>query len=132
MLTRRAPDGPFMEDDAMMSLLLGPIGTTMAIGREKRIRTTTIADGSIAVDVLRSPHGSTRYLASIDERAVAVLQVVSMDGRHASVANVLTVSEHRRRGIASMLLAEARGDFATVVHSDMLSKSGRGFAEATR
>jgi hypothetical protein len=33
-----------VEDDALMGLLLGPIGTTMAIGREKRVRTTTIAD----------------------------------------------------------------------------------------
>lgn len=113
-----------------MDPFLLPAGRCPAVGAETTVRTFTGADG-IVVIVLSSPHGSTRYLASQDGSNVAVLQVVSRDGRHARIANAFTVPGMRRRGIARMLLEAARTDFEEVLHSDDLSDFGRAFAKGT-
>lgn len=113
-----------------MDPFLLPAGSCPAIGAETTLRTFVGAEG-VVVTVLSSPHGSTRYLASVGDAPVSVLQVVSRDGQHARIANAFTVQERRRTGLASMLLAAARTDFVEVVHSDDLSDHGRAFAAAT-
>jgi len=113
-----------------MDPFLLPAGSCPAIGAERTVRAFASADG-VVVAVLASPHGSTRYLAAIDDVPVSVLQVVSRDGRHARIANAFTVHERRRKGLARMLLAAARTDFVEILHSEDLSDHGRAFAKAT-
>lgn len=107
-----------------------PSGLCPAVGAEKTVRTFSTPD-DVLVTVLASPHGSTRYLATVVDAPVSVLQVVSRDGRNARIANAFTVKERRRTGLARMLLVAARADFDVVLHSDDLSDYGRIFAEAT-
>lgn len=124
-----SPDEP--EDDGIgIRPFLGPAGGVAAIGPEKTDSAVRI-EGGCTIATMRSRHGSIRYVASIDGTPVSMLQVVSRDGVHASIANVFTERPHRRRGIARMLLGIARTDFESVVHSDMLSYAGRAFAQAT-
>lgn len=125
---RTTPDPE--DDDVGMRPLLGPVGSVAAIGHEVTVSTRRPRP-DVEIRTMRSPHGSTRYLASIDGNPVSVLQVVSRDGVAASVANVFTARNHRMVGLARMLLDTARSDFARVVHSDMLSEDGRAFAAAT-
>jgi GNAT superfamily N-acetyltransferase len=65
----------------------------------------------------KSPHGSTRYVYYANGQALSVLQVVSRDGKSASVANVYTAPEARRQGIAATLLRRAEKDFRFVTHA---------------
>lgn len=77
------------------------------------------------------PFGSTRYLYSTDGTIAAGLQVVSQNGRDATVANVYTRPEFRRRGLARRLLERARRDFSNVRHADEddLSEAGRAWRD---
>jgi ribosomal protein S18 acetylase RimI-like enzyme len=78
-----------------------------------------------------SPHGSTRYVAYVGGQPAAALQVVSRDGKRASIANVFTAPEFRRRGIAAKLLARARRDFEVVEHAaeGHISEAGKAWRE---
>lgn len=71
----------------------------------------------------QSPHGSTRYLMFVHGQAVAVLQVVSRDGKSASVANVYTDLSHRRKGLAEKLFRRAEKDFEFVGHASESNRS---------
>ena len=113
-----------------LGVFFGPPGSVRAIGPERIVRSSSKTAAPDLV-VMTSREGSTRYLAHRDGLPVAVLQVVSADGVHARIANAYVVPDRRRTGLASMLLAEARRDFAEVLHSDMLSGDGRAFADAT-
>lgn len=115
--------------DAMLATLLGPMGTVVAIGPERDIGRVTLGD--VTVTTLRSTEGSTRYLAALGGEVLSVLQVVSRDGRLATIANAYTVPSHRRTGLAATLLAVARSDFDSVSHSADLSEDGAAFAAAT-
>lgn len=112
-----------MFDD--LSMYLGPKGKVPGIGPE-RGPARVPQQGIVR---FRSPHGSSRYLAFRGGEPVSVLQIVSFDGEHAQIANVYTVPEFRRRGLAEQLLARARKDFASVEHSKHLSESGRLWKE---
>lgn len=81
----------------------------------------------------RSPHGSTRYVWYVDAKPVSALQVVSQDGKLATIANVYTEPSHRRMGFAKILLDAARKDFKQVKHASdsNLSPSGRAWRDAT-
>lgn len=112
-----AADGERGPADPLQALLAPP-GENPTIGPETGEAT---ADGIVRLD---SPHGSTRYLLYVSCEPVSGLQVVSRDGRHATIANVFTVPAHRRQGLAAMLLATAKHDFETVTHSTALSREG--------
>lgn len=116
--------------DAFWIALLGEPGHVPAIGRETAFRDRTAAPG-VRIVACRSREGSTRYVVHVGGAPTAVLQVVSRDGAAATIANAYTVPAHRRRGLASLLLAEARADFASVAHSPDLSPEGVAFATAT-
>ncbi len=94
--------------DPLAATILPPNDKRTGIGTEKCLRIR----GSICR--CRSPHGSTRYLRYEDGEIVAGLQVVSRDGKEAMIANVYTRPEHRGRGLASTLVAQARRDFRVV------------------
>ena len=56
------------------------------------------------------------------------LQVVSRDGKSASIANVYTDPAHRKQGYAKKLLLRARKDFRSVVHASEGNISDEGKA----
>jgi GNAT superfamily N-acetyltransferase len=111
-------------NEPALALLLAPRGKAAAIGEEKG---NTVEDG---ISRYTSPHGSTRYLFRIKGVAVSVLQLVSRDGKNATIANVYTLPEHRRQGLATLLLARAKKDFAQVTHSTSLTPDGAAWSEA--
>jgi len=73
-----------------------------------------------------SPHGSTRYVAYVEGKAVSALQVVSKDKKTAIIANVFTTPDARRQGWASRLLEAARHDFKVVRHAEEEDMSEEG------
>ena len=111
--------------DEYLRVYLAPRGQCPGVGPER---------GSARLEGIAkyvSPHGSVRYVLYAHGSAVAVVQLVTMDGRTAKVANAYVVPELRRRKLASLLLKRARQDFRVIEHSTHLSESGRGFAKAT-
>ena len=99
-------------------------GLAPGIGPEKGTRPKT----GNGIARYKSPHGSSRYVAYVNGRAVSVLQVVSRDGKHAQVANVYTAPDHRREGWAATLLKRAEKDFRTVSHASEYNISTEGKA----
>jgi GNAT superfamily N-acetyltransferase len=118
-----AGSGGTMMLDADLSMYLTPKGKVPTIGPETGRK---VANG-IARYV--SPHGSVRYVSYVEGQPVSVLQVVSMDGKTAKVANVFTEIEYRRKGLAAKLMKRARKDFAKVEHSEHLTASGAKWAK---
>ena len=112
-----------MYDD--LSGYLAPKGRAPGIGPERG--PSRMPENGIVL--FRSTHGSWRYLLFQDGQPVSVLQIVSRDGKHGQIANVFTVSEWRRRGLAELLLQRAHEDFEVIVHSTYLSGSGRRWKE---
>lgn len=107
-----------------LSVYLGPPGSIPGIGAEEGKPPA----GGNGVAKYTSPHGSYRYVAYAATRPVSVLQVVSRDGKTATIANVFTAPEARRKGWASNLLRRARRDFHTVHHADDKHISAEGKA----
>jgi ribosomal protein S18 acetylase RimI-like enzyme len=99
--------------------LLGPAGTIPQIGPEKQVGRE--ADGSVK---FLSPHGSYRYVHYIDGKPVSALQIVSKDGINGQIANVYTLPEYRKQGLARSLLDRARQGFESIAHSKDLSSLG--------
>lgn len=112
----------------MLRVYLGGPGNVPGIGPE---RGKPVVEGCAKY---RSPHGSTRYVWYENGGAVAALQVVSRDKKHATIANVYTLPSHRRRGIADLLLGAARRDFKRVEHADesQLSAEGRAWRDGKK
>src|SRR5574342_1044842 len=90
----------------------GDPGTVPGIGAERGKKPTS------GVGRYRSPHGSVRYVWYEHGIPLAALQVVTRDGRRATIANVYTVPARRREGLAAALLARARRDFRAVEHAE--------------
>lgn len=101
-----------------LSYLLGKPGEIPQIGPESVRQSTTNG-----VSIYQSPHGSFRYVCMRDNKPIAALQVVTMDGEMASIANVWTSPDHRRQGLATELLKTAKEDFAVVKHHDDVTDS---------
>ncbi len=112
-------------DKLQFKILLGPRGTVPTIGKETGPGVK--ADG---VSRYVSEEGSYRYVEYEHRQPVAVLQVVSLDGRHAWIANVYVVPEFRRQGRAARLLARARKDFKQVSHAPEEDRTQQGSAWA--
>jgi GNAT superfamily N-acetyltransferase len=108
-----------------LSVYLGDPGTVPGIGVERGKRPTN------GVGRYKSPHGSVRYVWYEHGTALAALQVVTRDGKLATIANVYTVPSYRRAGLASALLAKARRDFKEVRHAEEahLSPAGRAWRD---
>lgn len=120
----RAVVARFLE--AGLEVYLGDPGKVPGIGPEKGRKPSK--DG---VAKFTSPHGSTRYVAYLDGKPVAALQVVSRDKTKATIANVYTTPERRREGWATKLLNLAKRDFKVVEHAseDDLSPEGRAWRD---
>ena len=110
----------------MLRVYLGAPGTVPGIGAE---RGKPVLEGCARY---KSPHGSARYVWYEQGIAVSVLQVVSRDGKTATVANVYTLPSQRRRGIAKLLIGAARKDFRRVEHAEEtnLSSAGRAWRDS--
>ncbi len=110
----------------LLAVYLGAPGTVPGIGAERGRR---VRDG---LGKYKSPHGSTRYVWYVSGEPVSALQVVSIDGKIATVANVYTARSHRRTGLAGLLLEQARRDFREVRHASdgHLSAEGRAWRNA--
>ena len=109
--------------DAMRDLLSDP-GKAVNIGQEKGKK---VKNGT---SKLTSPYGSTRYVEYVNGEPVSALQVMSMDGKRAKIANIFTVESEQKKGIASRLLKRARKDFDSIEHSDDLTNEGARFANS--
>lgn len=85
-------------------------------------------------------HGSVRYVLFLRfgrgraPQAVAALQLVTSDGKNATIANVYTLPEYRRRGFATDLLELAREEYDTVKHADQrhMSDAGKAWAASDK
>ena len=112
-----------------LDYLLGPRGSLRAIGPEegptRPPRTGTARYVSRIGDA-----ASVRYVRYDAGLPVAALQVVTLDGRVATAANVYTAPGHRRRGLAARLVKRARMDFDEVRFSDDRSNAGRAWVAA--
>ena len=105
-----------------LAIYLGDPGTIPGIGTERGKKP---ANG---IGRFRSPHGSVRYVMYERGDPLAALQVVTRDGKQATIANVYTVSARRREGLAAALLAKARQDFSQVEHAEDMHLSSEGRA----
>lgn len=108
-----------------LAIYLGDPGTVPGIGAERGKRPTS------GVGRYKNPHGSVRYVWYEHGEPLAALQVVTRDGKLATIANVYTAPIHHRRGLASALLARARHDFKEVRHAEdaHLSTEGRAWRD---
>lgn len=107
-----------MESAPDLSYLLGGPGKLPQIGPESVLQSTTNG-----ISIYVSPHGSYRFLYMKNNMPIAALQVVTMDGQNASIANVWTDPEYRRKGLATQLLNAAKEQFAVVKHHDDVTDS---------
>ena len=117
------------KNDGMPELAgyLGAPGAVPQIGPEKgRAKREGIAK-------FTSPHGSYRYVLFMGGDPISVVQVVSSDGKHATIANAFTRPDHRRMGHADQLLRRARRDFKSVKHAaeSHLSEDARAWRSAS-
>jgi len=108
-----------------LAIYLGDPGTVPGIGPERGKKPMS------GIGSYKSPHGSVRYVWYEHGKPLAGLQVVTRDGRRAVIANVYTAPTHKRKGLATALLAKARRDFQTVEHAgeEHLSAEGRAWRE---
>lgn len=108
-----------------LSVYLGDPGTVPGIGPERGKKPTS------GIARYKSPHGSVRYVWYEHGVPLAALQVVTPDGKRATIANVYTALARRREGLAGALLAKARRDFQAVEHAGEahLSVAGRAWRE---
>jgi GNAT superfamily N-acetyltransferase len=108
-----------------LAIYLGDPGTVPGIGTERGKPPRS------GIGRYKSPHGSVRYVWYEHGQPLAALQVVTRDGRRATIANVYTVPSRRRQGLASALLAKARQAFKDVHHAEdaHLSAAGRAWRD---
>lgn len=108
-----------------LAIYLGQPGTVPGIGSERGKQPTS------GIGRYKSPHGSVRYVWYEHGTPLAVLQVVTRDGKQATIANVYTVSTRRHQGLAGALLVRARRDFKKVEHAEEanLSEAGRAWRD---
>jgi GNAT superfamily N-acetyltransferase len=108
-----------------LSTYLGDPGTVPGIGAERGKKPTS------GIGRFKSPHGSVRYVWYEHGIPLATLQVVTRDGKQATIANVYTVPTRRREGLAAALLTRARRDFKVVEHAEeaQLSAEGRAWRD---
>lgn len=111
-------------NDAAMQDLLAKPGQSKSVGQE------TGRMSKEGISRLKSPFGSTRYVYSEGGQAKAVLQIMSTDGQVGTIANVYTVPDARRKGIASQLMERARKDFKQIHHNADLSPAGAAWANS--
>jgi hypothetical protein len=105
--------------------LLAPRGLSASTGKE------TGCTALRGISKYVNAFGSTRYIYSNqDAHAVAVLQVMSRDGKSGVITNAFTIKEERRRGIASKLIARARRDFESIEYSNSMSPDGAALVNA--
>lgn len=116
-------------DTRTMETLLAEPGLVPMIGAETLVGTTRQTPDITIVHTV-SANGSVRYVAHVAGAPSCVLQLVTMDGSVALIANAYTVPHLRRTGLARMLLAKARVDHDRVVHATHLSEDGAAFAKA--
>jgi ribosomal protein S18 acetylase RimI-like enzyme len=121
--TRFAPTSGIADDSSMQDLL-ADVGHSQMMGAE---RGKLKPDG---ISRLKNEHGATRYVFTKDGMAVAALQIVSRDGVVGRIANVYTLPEARRNGLARRLLNVARRDYDTILHSDDLTQDGAAWASS--
>lgn len=114
-------------NEGLRSLLFPP-GKVPGIGPERE--NGQMRRGAIVVTRYDDPYGSVRYLMTEGGLAIGALQIVVRDGR-ARVARVYVEPRFRRQGVAAALLAHARRQFSSVVHSDDLSPAGAGGGRRT-
>jgi ribosomal protein S18 acetylase RimI-like enzyme len=108
-----------------LAIYLGAPGKVPGIGAESGKQPRS------GVGRYKSPHGSVRYVWYEHGAPLAVLQVVTRDGKLATIANVYTVPARRRQGLANALLTRAQHDFREVRHAEdaHLSTEGRAWRD---
>lgn len=111
-----------------LAIYLGDPGAVPGIGHEHGGKPTS------GIGRYISPHGSFRYVWYEPRVPLGALQVVTLDGRHATIANVYVVPARRRSGIATALLARAQRDFKEIAHApkENLSTWGRAWRDSFR
>lgn len=108
---------------APLAMNLAPKGEVPTIGAENG---TVMPQG---VSKLSSPHGSVRYVYAVGGEIVGALQLVTLDGKNARIANVYVKTPHRRKGIATKLYQQATKDFQSIKHSDDINTDGKAWRD---
>jgi hypothetical protein len=110
----------FMETD--LSYLLNKEISAMT-GLEKHYK---VKDG-ISRHV--SNTGSTRFMFHADDKPVSAIQIIE-NGPEAIVANIYTIPEYRRQGIATTLFRHAKKYFPNLKYSKHLTGEGEKFKDS--
>jgi GNAT superfamily N-acetyltransferase len=103
-----------------LAIYLGSPGKVPGIGTESGKQPTN------GIGRYKSPHGSVRYVWYEHGAPLAVLQIVTRDGKQGTIANVYTMPAHRRQGLAAALLARSRRDFKKIEHAKEVHLSDAG------
>jgi hypothetical protein len=110
----------FMETD--LSYLLNKEISAMT-GPEKHYK---VKDG-ISRHV--SNTGSTRFMFHADDKPVSAIQIIE-NGPEAIVANIYTIPEYRRQGIATTLFRHAKKYYPNLRYSKHLTGEGEKFKDS--
>jgi hypothetical protein len=110
--------------------LIAPLGQNPMIGPETGKETENgIALFFQSVTIFNAsasnPHGgSYRFVRFVGGKAVAGIQVMSLDGKEGVLANAYCAPEFRRMGFTTELAKEARRRFAKLAFSEDRSSDG--------
>lgn len=82
--------------------------------------------GVSGIQVFKDNFGSYRILYSIGGKFVAVMQVMSKDGKTGKIANAFTLPDYRRMGFYTKLIKRAKYIFgARLKHNEHLTELGK-------
>ena len=73
--------------------------------------------------------GSTRFMFHADDKPVSAIQIIE-NGPEAVVANIYTIPEYRRQGIATTLFKHAKKYFPNLRYSKHLTGEGEKFKDS--
>ena len=108
-----------------LSYLLAPMGQIPMIGPETIDKRSTKE-----ISIYKSPHGSYRLIYQINGIPSSALQLISSDKINGHAANIYTIPDARRMGLATKLLNKAKTIFKNVSFSNHRSDDGQNWVNS--